>query len=146
MRYLTKEWYLAAQARSVTPDIQKRLDDASAAYRAAQAREALPDGLRERFFFHDGVVLECRAGADYTLRIDCPFSPYHTVVFRSASVRGEQPPPGALWLYEELYRHKSGCGYEAHILFWHMEKPVHRNLRDTDLLDLKIICSDILFE
>ena len=145
MRYFTKEWYLACQTVPMTEALWKQLREAGAAYRAVQAREAIPDELRQRFHFHDGVVREVRAGTDYTLRIDSPFSDYHTVTFHNALLRQEQPPAGAVWLYEELYRHKSGTGYEAHILFDAPSGPVHSKTRASDLIDLKIICSAISF-
>ena len=58
MRYLTKDWYIACQTDPMTPEVQKRLDEIDRAYCAAQTREALPDGLLRRFFFHDGAVRE----------------------------------------------------------------------------------------
>ena len=110
MRYLTKEWYIACQTAPMTPEVQKRLDEIDRAYCAAQTRETLPDGLLQQFFFHDGVVREIITGTDLTLRIDSPYSEYHTVTFRNALLKQEQPPVGAVWLYRELYRHKSGSG------------------------------------
>ena len=56
MRYLTKDWYIACQTDPMTPEVQKRLDEIDRAYCAAQTREALPDGLLRRFFFHDGAA------------------------------------------------------------------------------------------
>ena len=108
MRYLTKDWYIACQTDPMTPEVQKRLDEIDRAYCAAQTREALPDGLLRRFFFHDGAVREIVTGTDLTLRIDSPYSEYHTVTFRNANVKQEPPRVGAVWLYRELYRHKSG--------------------------------------
>lgn len=143
MRYLTKEWYLACQTANMTAEAQKKLDEAVRACRTAMEREAVPEELRRGFSFHDGVILEIHSGTDYILRVDCPFSGFHTVVFRGARLRQEQPPVGAIWLYEELYRHKSGSGYEAHILFETPSGPTHKKMRASDLTDLKIICSDI---
>ena len=64
MRYLTKDWYIACQTDPMTPEVQKRLDEIDRAYCAAQTREALPDGLLRRFFFHDGAVREIVTGTD----------------------------------------------------------------------------------
>lgn len=50
MRYLTKEWYIACQTDPMTPEAQRRLEQIDRAYRAAQTREALPEGLLQRFF------------------------------------------------------------------------------------------------
>ena len=98
MRYLTKDWYIACQTDPMTPEVQKRLDEIDRAYCAAQTREALPDGLLQRFFFHDGTVREIITGTDLTLRIDSPYSEYHTVTFRNAYVKQEPPRVGAFWL------------------------------------------------
>ena len=98
MRYLTKDWYIACQTDPMTPEVQKRLDEIDRAYCAAQTREALPDGLLRRFFFHDGAVREIVTGTDLTLRIDSPYSEYHTVTFRNANVKQEPPRVGAVWL------------------------------------------------
>ena len=145
MRYLTKEWYIACQTDPMTLEAQRRLEQIDRAYRAPQTREALPEGLLQRFFFHDGVVREIIAGTDYTLRIDSPYSGFHTVTFCGARLKQEQPRAGAVWLYRELYRHKSGTGYEAHILFEAPSGPAHRGIRPSDLLDVKIICEEIRF-
>lgn len=145
MRYFTKEWYLACQTVPMTKALQRQLQEPGEAYRAVQAREALPDELRQNFHFHDGVVREVCAGADYTLCIDSPFSDDHFVTFHNALIRQEQPPVGAVWLYEELYRHKSGTGYEAHILFYAPSGPVHSRTLASDLIGLKIICTAISF-
>ena len=91
MRYLTKEWYIACQADPMTPEVQKQLDEIDRAYCAAQTRETLPDGLLQQFFFHDGVVREIITGTDLTLRIDSPYSEYHTVTFRGARLKQEPP-------------------------------------------------------
>lgn len=145
MRYLTKAWYLASQKYPLNDGEQKRLEEISSACRAAEACEVLPGGLREKFCFHDAAVRGEYHGADYVLSLDASLSPVRSVVFRDASIKGETPPDGAVWLYEELYRHKSGRGYEAHILFEAMQGEVHKRLREADLFDLKIICSDIVF-
>ena len=55
------------------------------------------------------------------------------------------PPVGAVWLYEELYRHKSGTGYEAHLLLEDPAGAGRRKLQLADLYDLKIVCSEICF-
>jgi len=94
MRYLTKDWYIACQTDPMTPEVQKRLDEIDRAYCAAQTREALPDGLLRRFFFHDGAVREIVTGTDLTLRIDSPYSEYHTVTFRNANVKQEPARSG----------------------------------------------------
>ena len=94
MRYLTKDWYIACQTDPMTPEVQKRLDEIDRAYCAAQTREALPDGLLRRFFFHDGAVREIVTGTDLTLRIDSTYSEYHTVTFRPR--RRGLAVPGAL--------------------------------------------------
>ncbi len=145
MRYLTKEWFLACQTWPMTAEVQRRLDETSRAFRAAQAREALPPELARDFSFHDGVVREIHTGDDLVLAIDCPFSSCHTVTFRHARVKQPLPPSGAVWLYEELYRHKSGTGYEAHILLETPAGSARRKIQPSDLFDLKIICSEILF-
>ena len=107
--------------------------------------ETLPDGLLQQFFFHDGVVREIITGTDLTLRIDSPYSEYHTVTFRGARLKQEPPRVGAVWLYRELYRHKSGMGYEVHILFDAPAGPAHQGIRPSDLIDTKIICDEIEF-
>ena len=145
MRYLTKEWYFVFQTDPMMPEVQKRLDEIDRAYCAAQTREALPEGLLRQFFFHDGVVREIIAGTDYTLRIDSPYFEYHTVTFCGALLKQEPPRVGAVWLYRELYRHKSGTGYEAHILFESPQPPAHQKPRPSDLIDTKIICREIRF-
>ena len=73
MRYLTKDWYIACQTDPMTPEVQERLDEIDRAYCAAQTREALPDGLLQRLFFHDGTVREIITGTDLTLPIDSPY-------------------------------------------------------------------------
>lgn len=145
MRYLTKEWHLACQTWPVTADIQKQLDETGRAFRAAQAQENLPLELVRNFSFHDGAVRDIRVGEDLTLFLDCPFSSYHTVIFRHARVKQPLPPAGAVWLYEELYRHKSGTGYEAHILLEAPAASASRKPQLAGLFDPKIICSEICF-
>lgn len=88
---------------------------------------------------------EIITGTDLTLRIDSPFSEYHTVTFRSAKMKQEPPVVGAVWLYRELYRHKSGRGYEAHILFEAPAGPVYRKICAAALIDTRIICDEIEF-
>ena len=97
------------------------------------------------FFFHDGAVREIVTGTDLTLRIDSPYSEYHTVTFRNANVKQEPPRVGAVWLYRELYRHKSGRGYEAHILFEAPAGPVYRKICAAALIETRIICDEIEF-
>ena len=145
MRYLTKEWYITCQTDPMTPEVRKRLDEIDRAYCAAQTREALPEGLLQRFFFHDGVVREIITGQNLTLCIDSPYSEYHAVTFCGARLKHEPPRAGAVWLYRELYRHKSGKSYEAHILFEAPAGPTHRGIRPSDLIDTKIICDEIQF-
>ncbi len=145
MRYLTKEWYLAGQTWPVAADVQARLDETGRAFREARAREDLPPELMRDLSFHDGVIREIHVGEDLTFSIDSPFSGYHTVIFRHARVKQTLPPTGAVWLYEELYRHKSGTGYEAHILLEAPTRSGRRSLQPADLFDLKIICSEICF-
>ena len=52
---------------------------------------------------------------------------------------------GAVWLYRELYRHKSGRGYEVHILFEAPAGPVYRKICAAALIDTRIICDEIEF-
>lgn len=145
MRYLTKQWYLDCQAASITPDAQKKLDDTMRAFQAAQLREALPDEMREKFRFHDGVIKKILCDSDCTLWISSPFSSYHSVVFQDAVCRQSPPPVGAVWLYAELYRHKSSRGFEAHVLFSAPQKPVHKKVLPSDLIEWKVVCSNIVF-
>ena len=93
----------------------------------------------------DEVIESILVGEDLTFSIDSPFSGYHTVIFRLARVKQALPPAGAVWLYEELYRHKSGTGYEAHILLEAPTRSGRRRLQLADLFDLKLICSEICF-
>ena len=146
MRYFTKEWFLNCQTFPMTESMRKKADEAGDAYRFACEKEKLPDNLLKNFSFHDGVIREITSGTDYILSIDSPFSEYHTVIFRSALLKQEQPIIGAEWLYEELYRHKSGIGYEAHILFFSPSGAPHKKIRESDLIDLKIICEDIVIQ
>lgn len=137
MRYLTKEWYMLCQTFPMPPELQKKLDGISAAYRQAWENEKLPDRLCRDFMFHDGEVLAVIAGTDFVIQIKSPFSDYHKITFLDAEVKQEPPPIGAWWLYEELYHRKSGAGYEAHILF---------SRKADELFDTIIVCRDILFE
>ena len=146
MRYLTKDWYMLSQTYPMPDELREKLDGIGAAYREAQDREALPEKFRRNFMFHDGEVLEVTAGIDFVLRLKSPFSDYHKIIFQDAIVKRETPPIGAWWLYEELYRHKSGAGYEAHILFHKASGPRHKKTLVSDLFETKIICGDILFE
>lgn len=140
MRYFTKEWYELCQVYGRTFDgkkeaaLKKQLDGVSAAFQAAIKKENLPEDLWEKFSFHDGDIRDIQEGSDYIVVVDSPFSGYHKVTFRDAAVKQDRIPVGAVWLYEELYRH--ALGYEAHILCQ----------KGWDLYDTKIICSEILFE
>lgn len=139
MRYFTKEWYELCQeyARTSGPEkkkLRKRLDAVSEAFQRDLTQQNLPEGLFDKFCFHDGKILDIQAGEDYVIRVNSPFTTYSKVTFRSAAVKQDRIPIGAVWLYEELYRH--ALGYEAHVLCWSEE-----GLRGT-----KIICSEILFE
>lgn len=143
MRYLTKEWYILHQTYPMPQKLKKKLEGISEACREAKGKEALSDELRRNFSFHDGTVLALTTGKDCVMQIDSPFSGYHTITFLDAIVKQEIPPVGAWWIYEELYRHKSGAGYEAHILF---QKLSGRSIQESDLFDMKIVCKDILFQ
>lgn len=145
MRYLTKEWFLACQVYPISQDARKKLDDIMRSFHAAQLREALPDGMREKFSFHDGIVRKIICDRDCTIQLDSPFSSHHTVIFQNAICKQALPPVGAVWLYEELYRHKSGTGFESHILFSAPQKPAHKKMLPSDLIEWKILCSEIVF-
>lgn len=140
VRYFTKEWYELCQERghafgtAKAAELQMRLDDISASFQQALKKENLPEDLWDRFCFHDGKIRNTQEGTDYIIEIDSPFSIYHRVTFRDAIVKQDSIPVGAVWLYEELYRH--ALGYEAHIL----------SENGLNLQDTKIICSEILFE
>lgn len=146
MRYLTKDWFMRMQTYPMPEELKKKLNGIAAFYQEAQNKELLSDVLRRDFMFHDGEVLEITAGADFIVHIKSPFSSYHKITFREASIKQEIPPVGAVWLYQELYRHKSGNGYEAHILFYKRSKPEHKKILTSDLFNMKIICKDILLE
>lgn len=146
MRYLTKDWFIRTQTYPMPEGLKKELDGIAASCQEAQNKELLPDALRRNFLFHDGKVLAITSGADCIVHIKSPFSGYHKITFLEASVKQEIPPVGAVWLYQELYRHKSGNGYEAHILFSKPSKPVHKKFLTSDLFDMKIICKNILLE
>ena len=146
MRYLTKEWFMLLQTYPMPDELKGKLDGITASYHQAQDREQLPEDLRQNFMFHDGEVLGIAAGTDVVLSIKSPFSDYHKILFREAAVKGEIPPVGAVWLYQELYRHKSGSGYEAHILFFKSSKPAHKKVLAADLFEMKIVCKDLLLE
>ena len=142
MRYFTKDWYELMQkcGRAYGPkeaELRKRLDAVSAAFRQDLSQQNLPKGMWNKFCFHDGKILDVQAGEDYEdciIRVDSPFTAYNKVTFCSALVKQDNIPVGAVWLYEELYRHT--LGYEAHILCCGRD----------GLLDTKIVCRDILFE
>ena len=140
MRFLTKDWYELMQRYGRPFDVKeaerlrKQLDIVSSDLQKAMDQESLPEELRKKFFFHDGEICNIQEGADYILEISSPFSEYRRVMFCGAMVKQDRIPAGAVWLYEELYRHF--LGYEAHILCWSSQ-----GLRDT-----KIICTNILFE
>lgn len=140
MRYFTKEWYELVQKyghtfnREKKSERKKQLDAISAAFHQAAEREDLPKELLEKFSFHDGEIRDVQQGEDYIIEVRSPFSRYARIIFCNAVVKQDSIPAGAVWLYEELYRH--ALGYEAHIL---CESSL--GLRDT-----KIICKDILFD
>lgn len=144
MRHLTKDWYLKCQIYPQTKALKEELDHAVSAYRAEQDRANLPTELRRKFLFHDGIISKIEIGTDCIIEVDSPYSECHRIVFCDAIVKQELPPVGASWLYEELYRHKSGVGYEVHILSFQMQKPSHKAVLETDLFDTKIICTDIV--
>ena len=128
MRYMTKQWFIGCQTGET-----KNPAEAPALAHAARERERLPEELDRTFYFHDGTVLAAESGENLTLDIKSAYSPHSRVVFRNALVKGGAPAPGDTWLYEELYRHKSGRGYEAHMLL----------SRGSELLETRIVCSDI---
>lgn len=140
MRFFTKEWYGLQQEYGLTFErkkkaaLQKGLDAVSEAFQQAVERENLPKELWDKFYFHDGIIRNIQEGYDYILEVDSPFSAYHKLTFCGAVVKQDKIPPGAVWLYEELYRH--ALGYEAHIL----------SQSGPDLRDTKIICGEILIE
>ena len=146
MRYLTKEWYMRCQSHPMSDELKKELNGSAESCWQAREREDLPDALRRSFMFHDGSVLEVTADTNFIIHINSPYSKYHTITFFDAVVKQEPPPVGAWWLYEELYRHKSGVGYEAHILSWKASKPMRKENLGSELFDTKIICRDILLE
>ena len=148
MRYLDKNWYLKSQ--KYPPDDETY--EAVKALNEAEIKSGVPEELRRDLCFHDGKIISEEtvqsgaepifSGSDYTLRIQCPYR-QETVTFRDAIVKTERPPIGAEWLYEEVYRHKSGKGYEIHILLEFPERrvPVHAS----GLIEMKIVCRDITF-
>lgn len=139
MRYFTKEWYELCQeySRAYGPkktEWKKRLDAVSEAFRKDLAQQNLPEVLWKQFHFHDGEILDVQEGKNLVIRVNSPFTTYKKITFCNAAVKQDSIPVGAVWLYEELYRH--ALGYEAHILC-----ESRLGLRNT-----KIICSEILFE
>ncbi len=146
MRYLTKDWYLKCQIYPQTAALKEELEKTENSCRAELVKQNLPADLRGKFMFHDGNVSQVKTGTDFTMEISSPYSEYHRIIFRNAVLKQDMPPVGATWLYEELYRHKSGVGYEAHILFFKMMKPRHKTILDSDLFETRIICEDIVFE
>lgn len=151
MRYLDKNWHLECQKPAFDMD---RINAAAAALNEAEANDHIPEPLKHGLCFHDGkVISETTAvseaavfsGCDYILRIDCPLNPNSVVTFHDALVKSERSPEGSNWLYEEIYRHKSGNGYEIQILFESCSG--HSGpTRLSDLIEMKIICQDIAFE
>lgn len=148
MRYLDKNWYLKSQKYppdGETYEAVKALDE-------AEIKSGVPENLRRYLCFHDGKIISEEtvqsgvepifSGSDYALRIQCPYK-QETVTFRDAIVKTERPPTGAEWLYEEIYRHKSGKGYEIHILLESSE--CHIPILVSDLIEMKIVCRDISF-
>ena len=144
MRYLTKEWYILSQTYPLPEALERQLQEAETARQKAQAQ--LPEELLRSFMFHDGIIQRIDAGKDYTISIVSPWSAFHKITFCDAIVKQEEPPVGAVWLYQELYPHKSGIGYEAHMLF-HKHSPAEgKGISPSCLFDLKVICRDITFE
>jgi len=140
MRFFTKEWYGLQQEYGRTFEkekksvLKKELDNISEAFQRAIAREELPKELWNNFAFHDGIIRNIQEGPDYIIEVDSPFNANRKLTFYNAVVKQDNICVGAVWLYEELYRH--ALGYEAHIL-----SQVGLELRDT-----KIICSEIKIE
>ena len=143
MRYLTKDWYLLCQTWPMPDGVKKQINDTVAAYNSAQALEDISPSLLKKFMFHDGVVLIASDGEDFVIEIDSPYSEYHKITFRGAIVEQDGTLDGATWIYEELYRRKSGPGYEAHILFDRPQSGGKMNA--STLCELKITCEDLLF-
>ena len=116
MRYLDKNWYLKSQ--KFPPDDETY--DAVKALTEAEKKSGVPEELRHDLCFHDGEVISEKTvqsgaepiftGNDYTLRIRSPFNSHESVTFHDAIVKAEQSPVGTEWIYEEIYRHKSGKG------------------------------------
>ena len=130
MRYMTKQWFAGRQTGETKNPAQ-----APALAHAARVREQLPEELDRDFHFHDGTVLAVKLGNDLTLDIKSAYSPHSRIVFMDALIRGGEPKPGDTWLYEELYRHKSGRGYEAHMLL--------QRARSEELIETRVVCGDI---
>ncbi len=146
MRYLTKDWYIKCQIYPQTKALKEELDQAVNEYRAEQNSGKMPTDLCRKMMFHDGTIWNVKTGADCIMEVDSPYSEYRSIIFCDALIKQELPPSGATWLYEEIYPHKSGVGYEVHILSYKMLKPGHKTIKSSDLFDTKIICKDIMFE
>ncbi len=146
MRYLTKDWYLKCQIYPQTKELKEELDNAVNAYHIDQGNEKLPTDLCKKLMFHDGIISKIETGTDIIIEIESPYSEYNRITFQNAVVKQEIPPVAASWLYEEIYPHKSGVGYEVHILLFKMMKSNHKKVLKSDLFETKIICKDILFE
>ncbi len=130
-------------------------------YELAMKSQALPEGLREDFGFHDCLVEDVRweggsggasdgaeageageadggegnAPADLIidLNTDDGFTDYNRIVFRGAMVRLNEGITGKYWLYDELYRLEDS--YEVHVL-----------CVGEDLAELILTCRDIEME
>ncbi len=146
IRYLTKDWYLKCQIYPQTQGLKEELDNAVNAYRTEQEKIKIPPDLCRKLMFHDGNISKIEIGTDCTIEIESPYSEHNRIIFINAIIQQELPPVGATWLYEEIYFHKSGVGYEVQILSFKMMKPNHKKILKSDLFETKIICKDILFE
>lgn len=147
MRYFTKEWFLKCQIYPQTKALKDELNDAAAAFHAAQSKDDLPSLLRRELMLHDGEVSNIETAADCVVEVNnSPYAVHQKIRFTNALVKQALPPIGAIWLYEELYRHKRGVGYEVHILFHKPMPPKHKAILASDLFETKIICDDIVFE
>lgn len=148
MKYLTKDWYLRCQTWPMPQELLDEINDTLKTYRAVQEAEPLPEGLLESFRFHDFEVLsgsQSEPGADLLLRLGEPGYESRLLTFRNAFVKGTLPPPDSTLIYWELYRHKSGCGLEVHLLFHHWKKGA-KKVTAEQLFDPVIRCEELLIE
>ena len=154
MKYLDKKWYLECQKSAGD---KNRIKAAITALNEAEIKHRIPENLKRDLCFHDGKVISEEtvrseaepvfSGCDYILRINSPLNPHSVVIFRDALVKSERSPESAEWLYEEIYRHKSGNGYEIHILFISYSGCDRhpREVLPSDLIEMKVICQDVAF-